>query len=183
MATAIQLKLFRDFFFMLIAATNHHSMSDEGEQPREKAAQRPSKKCRNHALGLKMISMFSRLQCLHGSFWYESRGWSWFFSRAWEEACLWTYLSIGPMQIEEENQVFWEDFCETRKLNNCLSCSSDGVALPPADELSTAGEYGRLIIWSRGVESWLVVLRWEEFKPLAFMEKSGAIRMAIEGIR
>jgi hypothetical protein len=96
---------------------------------------------------------------------------------------LWTYLSIGPMQIEEENQVFWENFCETRKSNNCLSCSSDGVALPPADELSTAGEHGRLIIWSKGVESWLVVLRWEEFKPLAFMEKSGAIRMAIEGIR
>ena len=76
MATAIQLKLFHDFFFILIAATNHHSMSDEGEQPREKAAQRPSKKRRDHALGLKMFSMFSRLQCLHGSFWYESRGWS-----------------------------------------------------------------------------------------------------------
>jgi hypothetical protein len=33
-------------------------MSDEGEQPREKAAQRPSKKRRNHALGLQRFSIF-----------------------------------------------------------------------------------------------------------------------------
>ena len=33
-------------------------MSDEGEQPREKAVQRPSKKRRNHAHGLQMFSRF-----------------------------------------------------------------------------------------------------------------------------
>ena len=31
-------------------------MSDEGEQPREKAAQRPSKKRRDHALGLRCLA-------------------------------------------------------------------------------------------------------------------------------
>ena len=125
-------------------------MSDEGEQPREKAAQRPSKKRRNHALGLKMFSMFSRLQCLQGSFWYESRGWSWFSSRAWEEACLLTYLSIGPMQAEQENNCYERFFCKTRQIKElpfpAPQMTSDGVALPTADELSTAGEYGCLII-------------------------------------
>ena len=33
-------------------------MSDEGEQPREKAVQCPSRKRRNHAHGLKMFSRF-----------------------------------------------------------------------------------------------------------------------------
>jgi hypothetical protein len=35
-------------------------MSDEGEQPRETAAQRPSKKRQNHVLGLHMFSIFQQ---------------------------------------------------------------------------------------------------------------------------
>jgi hypothetical protein len=92
--------------------------------------------------------MFSRLQCLHGSFWYESRGWSWFSSRAWEEACLLTYLSIGPMQIEEENQVFKRIF--VRPENQIIAFPAPQMELlyllKQHSKLSTAGEYGRLII-------------------------------------
>jgi hypothetical protein len=66
---------------------------------------------------------------------------------AWEEACLWMYLSIGPVLAEQEKQFFGEIFFETRQYKEiAFSCSSDGVALPPTDKLSPAGDDWRLII-------------------------------------
>jgi hypothetical protein len=54
-------------------------MSDEGELQREKAVQRPSKSVETMRMDYRCLAYFrSRLQCLHGSFSYESRGWSCF---------------------------------------------------------------------------------------------------------